>query len=107
MAKITMDHVKNFAKIIGGFAILGLINEIIMDVMDVIPKERIITHATNYSDVVKAVMDSTMWSEDKKKMINIIQTGRGTDYYESVMSVVNSTMWSNDKYELVKSLSDK
>lgn len=58
----------------------------------------------NYSDAVRAIMNSSMYSSDKNRMIEVLRRDGNTEYYRTVISVVNSTMFSSDKIKTITTL---
>lgn len=62
---------------------------------------------TNYSDAVDAIMSSTMFSSDKRKMLDQLKKDGDATYYKSVIKVVKSSMFSRDKIEAIEMLSEK
>lgn len=62
---------------------------------------------TDYSDAVDAIMSSTMFSSDKRKMLDQLKKDGDATYYKSVIKVVKSSMFSRDKIEAIEMLSEK
>lgn len=54
-----------------------------------------------YSDVVVAIMESNMWSDDKAKAIAAIPMYALPELYEAVIEVVKSSMFSDYKLNTV------
>lgn len=61
----------------------------------------------NYGDAVNVIMNSSMWSEDKSKVISFLKTDGDSDFYRSVISVVKSSMWSNDKVKTIEDMNGR
>lgn len=58
-----------------------------------------------YSDAIKAITNSTMWSDDKSKAIALVKQCASEDYYKAVITVVeNSSIWSTDKVKMIQNL---
>ena len=58
-----------------------------------------------YSDAIKAITNSTMWSDDKSKAVALVKPCASADYYKAVITVVeNSSIWSTDKVKMIQNL---
>lgn len=54
-----------------------------------------------YSDALKAINNSGMWSDDKVKVITVLPVDMYSDFYKAVIEVINSSMWSEDKAKVI------
>lgn len=59
------------------------------------------TGAVKYDDAVRAIMRSSMFSEDKSKAVAVLRTDANPDFYRAVIDIVNSPMWSEDKLKTI------
>lgn len=57
-----------------------------------------------YNDVIKVVMGSGLWSEDKAKVVSVLPMDGSPELYEAVIYVVKSALWSKDKVKLILKL---
>lgn len=60
-----------------------------------------------YNDAVAAVMNSSLWSEDKTKVMTALKPGYSPTIYKAVIEVVKSSMWSGDKVNLILDMCKK
>lgn len=58
-------------------------------------------HAVTYKDAINAVMDSSLWSEDKVKVIDVLKPGYKPELYEAVVEVLKSSLWGEDKVDVI------
>lgn len=54
-----------------------------------------------YGDAVSAIMESSMWSEDKKKAVAVLKQNQHSDFYKAIIHVAQSSMWSEDKVKTI------
>lgn len=55
----------------------------------------------SYLDAVNAVMNSSLWSDNKVKIMNALKPNFKPEVYEAVVGIVNSSMWFDDKTETI------
>ena len=60
-----------------------------------------------YSDTIKAVLHSSMLTEDKIKAAAVIPKGKDSAVYEVLTDVVKSSMLSSNKLEMILELCNK
>lgn len=61
----------------------------------------------SYSDAVGAIMDSGMFSHDKRDAVEALNRYEGSEYYKAVIQVAkDSGMFSHDKVDMIKHLSE-
>ena len=61
----------------------------------------------DYEDAIGAIMDSSMWSNDKVKLMDIVKRDGDATYYKSVINIANSRMFSTDKVAAIDKISKK
>jgi hypothetical protein len=54
-----------------------------------------------YNDAMKAVMNSSLWSEDKVKVIDVLKPNYKPELYEAVVGVLESSLWGEDKVDVI------
>lgn len=54
-----------------------------------------------YNDAMNAVMSSSLYSEDKVKVIYVLKPNYKSELYEAVIGVLESSLWSDDKVEVI------
>ena len=57
-----------------------------------------------YDDAVKAIMKSSMWSNDKSKAVALLKTDCDPSFYKAIVNIANSSMWSNDKLKTIQNM---
>lgn len=62
------------------------------------------TGTVKYDDAVRAIMRSSMWSEDKSKAVAMLRVDGGSDFYKAVIDIVKSSMWSEDKLKTIQDM---
>lgn len=60
-----------------------------------------------YSDAIKAIGNSDMFSSDKQKVMSSIPQDANFQIYSSIIEVVNSDMFSSNKRDTVLKMVDK
>lgn len=61
-----------------------------------------------YNDAVDAIMDSIMFSGDKREAISALKRNGTAEYYRAVVRVVKDTrMFSGDKINMIRILSEE
>lgn len=58
-----------------------------------------------YSDAVNAIIDSSLYSDGKAKIMAVLKTDGDSDYYKAVIKVVQSVMYSDKKVEIIENMS--
>lgn len=54
-----------------------------------------------YNRAVDEVMNSSMWSDDKVKVMNALKPNYKPELYEAVIGVVNSSLYSDNKVDVI------
>lgn len=54
-----------------------------------------------YNDAMKAVMNSSLWSEDKVKVIDVLKPNYKPELYQAVVEVLESSLWGEDKVDVI------
>lgn len=57
--------------------------------------------AVTYNDAVKAVMDSSLWSEDKAMVMEVLKPYYKSELYEAVIGVLESSLWGEDRVNII------
>lgn len=57
-----------------------------------------------YSDAIKAITESDMWSNDKATAIQNLPSDKDEGFYKAIIAIVNSNMWSSEKVEAIESI---
>lgn len=60
----------------------------------------------DYSDVVKTILDSSMYNSDKAEAISVLKRDGDYNYYKSIISIVESSMYNSDKLDAIEKLSE-
>lgn len=100
--KIRKEDVGNFAKNTGKVLLYGL--AIVLprltskDVIDTIRY----SGDVGYSDAVRAIMESDMFSSSKDEMIGLLKKDQNMEYYKSIIQVARSDMFSSNKVNIIK-----
>jgi hypothetical protein len=55
-----------------------------------------------YDDVILAIVNSSMLSNDMNKAVTLIPKEGNTALYKAIINVINSNMLSGDKFETIK-----
>lgn len=58
----------------------------------------------NYSDVVEVIMSSSMWSGDKKAVVELLNKEADMETYRAVIKIARSNLYSGDKVELIRNI---
>lgn len=106
MNKNTLGHVKDFAKstcqVVGVFVSYVLISKYIPDYIEAQNQSY---KRVGYSDAVTAIMESNMWSDDKRKAVSMLKRDKDSDFYKAVIAVANNrSTWSSDKVTIIHDL---
>lgn len=97
--------IKNGLKAVGSFAkdVLEVVSPfVIAGVLFGKPTEN--KSIIKYNDVIKVVMNSSLWSADKTKVVEALPMDGSPELYKAVIYVINSTLWSEDKVKLILKL---
>ena len=83
--------------------ILGIVlfSNTVINKLDVM---RYNTGTVKYDDAVRAITNSSMWSEDKSKAVAMLGADGGSNFYKAVIDVVKSSMWSEDKLKTIQDM---
>lgn len=54
-----------------------------------------------YSDVIVAITDSGMWSDDRVKLISELPMGQNSEFYKAVIYVTKTSLLPSDKAKLI------
>ena len=54
-----------------------------------------------YNDAMKAVMNSSLWSEDKVTVIDALKPNYKPELYLAVVEVLESSLWGEDKVDVI------
>lgn len=100
--------VKKTMKTIGLFAkdVLEVVSPVVVTGL-FLTKPSVYKPIVKYSDVMVAINNSGMWSNDKVKVISVLPMDQNSDFYKAVIEVIDSTMWSNDKVETIVNMCKK
>ncbi len=90
---------------------LKTVGSFVMDVLEIISpvvvtglfltKPSMYKPIVKYSDVIVAVNDSGMWSDDKVKVISELPMGQNSEFYKAVIYVIKSSLLPSDKANLI------
>ena len=104
MTKTIMDIVKNTAGISGKAVVYTLVFAASSGLVeDIIDKVRF-SGNVKYSDAVKVITDSGMFSADKQQALAVLKQNKDADFYKAVIQVVKSNMYSSDKLKTITNL---
>ena len=109
MAKINLDKEKvwKITKKAGEFAIYGVATVLsyvsVKDTVDVVRY----SGNVNYSDAIGLIMDSSMYSSDKHKLITLLPKDKDSDFYKAIIKVIKSNMYSSDKIKTIETMIEK
>ena len=59
---------------------------------------------SGYYDAVRAIMNSSMFADDKRAAVEAMKQNGSTEYYKTVINIVNTSMFADDKVKMIKSL---
>lgn len=107
----TKEHTDQLVNI-GGVVLLAALTTILNSRMtnnkDVIPNYNSITDSyegqINYSDVIKAITDSDMFSHDKNKTISVVKVNGNSEYYKAIKTIIESDMYSDSKFIAISNI---
>ena len=99
--KGVLNYVKSILK-----DTLGIVVPIVLSRYVANKTSRSKTNVT-YSDVIKAILHSSMFTDDKVKAAAVIPKDASSDVYEVLVDVVNTSMLSNNKLEMILELCEK
>lgn len=61
----------------------------------------------SYGDAVAAIMNSTMWSDDKNEAVSALPVYATPGFYDAIITIANSTMFSDDKLDSILKICKK
>ena len=104
--KITKEQVKGFVRnccllAYGAAAIAGACMVKRPETSRITNYARIAT----YSEAVKVIMESSMFSSSKTRAIELLKRDQDSDYYAAVIAIVNSNMFASNKIEAIETIS--
>jgi len=103
MTKLNTETIGKIAKVVCVVGFYSLLVPSFKVKVNISKKQGVQT--AEYSDAVKAIVESDMWPSDKKDAVAILKRGENSDYYKAIIAVVNdSDMWASDKLETIHSL---
>ena len=60
-----------------------------------------------YSDTVKAILNSNIWSSDKSELISVLKRNLDSDIYSTMIDIAkDNRIWTSDKVELIMHLNN-
>ena len=107
MKLFTVGTIKTIAGKVWDVASYGLMLAASYKVADYIAGESDSKFAS-YNDAVKAIMNSSMFSHDKRDAVAALKRYGTHEFYKAIVHVAkDSSMFSHDKVEMIKTLSEK
>lgn len=108
MKKVNLEHVANIAKkagkVVAGVALIAAYASVSENTYAV--RDRKTTYT--YSDAVDAIMESDMFSADKRQAVSLLRRYGTSEFYKAVILVVkNESMWSSDKLNTIRDLAQE
>lgn len=64
-------------------------------------------YTLKYSDVIKAITESDLWSHDKEHLIKELRTDGDPEFYKSVLAILDSDMWTYEKVKVIMNMNKK
>lgn len=105
MSKLNLAPVWNFVKVAGKVIGAGALLALACGVR--VEYEHHESEGVTYSDAVNAIMNSTMWHDDKSEAIAVLSRDANEELYKAIIHVANGKMWSDDKLKTIKNLCGK
>lgn len=110
--KVNMELVKRGLSAVGeyGKAVCAIVVPIVgatlveKGVGEIVSKIRY-SGKVKYDDAVRAILDSSMYSDAKKKSVALLKHDGDAEYYRAVVYITKSSMYTDAKVELIESLS--
>lgn len=107
MRRINLKPIGEFVGQACEIAFYGLLMTASCKIYDYMAKE-VYNVPVGYNDAVDAIMDSTMFSGDKREAVSMLKRNESAEFYKAVVRVMNdSRMFSGDKLRMIKTLSEK
>ena len=98
MRKFKLEHGGNTLKVLGN--IVAFIAVSCLTSRTVHSNETV----SGYYDAVRAIMNSSMFADDKRAAVEAMKQTGSTEYYKTVINIVNTSMFADDKIKMIKSL---
>lgn len=106
MKKLTFERIGNCVMTVCGLVIAGAIAA-----ANVAAADDLIGYNgayAGYGDAVNAIMNSDMWSSDKRSAIAAMDKNANKEIYKAVIAIAtNDSMWSSDKVNAIYALFGK
>lgn len=107
MRKVNLKPVLEFAKDICGIVACGAgilalskLNEKMLETPSSVTVAR-------YSDAVNAIMESDMFSSDKRRAVSVLKRDGDTEFYKAIIAVAkDDSMFSCDQVHMIEHLSN-
>lgn len=107
MKLVKWDTIKNVAGQVWDVASYGLMLAATYKVADYISGGNYSAPA-GYDDAVGAIMNSGMFSHDKREAVSALKRYGTQEFYKAIVHIAeDSSMYSHDKVEMIKTLSSK
>lgn len=107
MKKINWKSIGGFAGQVCEIALYGVALIASYKVGDYIINDGLESATASYSDAVGAIMDSGMFSHDKRDAVEALSRYESAEYYEAIVRIAkDSGMFSHDKVKMIKHLSE-
>lgn len=105
--KINLKPIGEFAKGVGEIVLFGALVGAYYKFGDYVINGND-TSIARYNDAVKAIMNSNMFSSDKKAAVEALKRNETMDFYKAIISIANdSKMFSGDKASMIQELCNK
>lgn len=100
--------VKQKMKTIGSFAmdVLEVVSPVVVTGL-FLTKPSKYKRIVGYNDVIVAISNSSLWSDDKVKLISELPMGQNSEFYKSVIYMTNVSLLPSDKANLILKLYKK
>ena len=106
MKKLNMERIGDCVMTICGIAVAGVI--LAANVATAGDSSGHNGAYTGYGDAVNAIMNSDMWSSDKRSAIAAMDKNANKEIYKAVIAIAtNDSMWSSDKVNAIYALFGK
>lgn len=103
MKKIDLKPIGEFAKGVGKIVSFGALVGLYYKLGDMVAGSG--TSIVGYSDAVKAIMNSNMFSGDKSQAVSVLKRYDSSEFYKAIISIANdSSVFSGDKVRMIKQL---
>lgn len=94
------DKLKTVGKV--GAALAGLVAVSLVEGEWGFKKDKIV--CGEYSEAVRAILESDMFDYNKQECLAALQYGRSSEIYKAVISIVNSDSFSSTKVQMIKDI---